>query len=121
MIRLLWTLSTQARHYLRRYTPTNILLDRIRTRRGLKWGIPAMLLAAPYLLAANYCIDADRGWRPRLAQHPRAAVLLERAQVHYRRASQRRSSPPRASAGRGHRVGGDDLSCAVGRGFGMDV
>jgi len=56
MIRLLWALSAQARYYLRRYMPTNIALDAIRTRRGLKWGIPAMLVAVPYFLAANYCL-----------------------------------------------------------------
>lgn len=53
MIRLLWALSAHARFYLRRCMPTNIALDAIRTRRGLKWGIPAMLLAVPYLRAAN--------------------------------------------------------------------
>jgi len=46
--------------------PTNIALDAIRTRRGLKWGIPAMLLAAPYLLAATICTtlvaDGGPGW-----------------------------------------------------------
>ncbi|UUE19369.1 sulfate permease [Microbacterium sp. J1-1] len=66
MIRLLWALSAHARYYLRRYTLTNIALDAIRTRRGLKWGIPAMLLAVPYLFAANYCItlieDGGPGW-----------------------------------------------------------
>lgn len=40
MIRLLWALSAHARYYLRRYMPTNIALDAIRTRRGLKWGTP---------------------------------------------------------------------------------
>jgi len=35
--------------------PTNILLDTIRTRRGLKWCVPAMLLAVPYLIAASAC------------------------------------------------------------------
>jgi hypothetical protein len=35
--------------------PTNILLDAIRTRRGLKWGVPAILLAIPYLFAASIC------------------------------------------------------------------
>ncbi len=55
MIRQLWTLSIRTRAFLRRYMPTNILLDAIRTRRGLKWGPPAMLLAAPYLLAASIC------------------------------------------------------------------
>ena len=38
-----------------RYAPTNLLLNAIRTRRGLKWGIPAMLLAVPYLYAAAIC------------------------------------------------------------------
>ena len=55
MIRQLWNLSTYTRAFLRRYMPTNILLDAIRTRRGLKWGTPAMFLAVPYLLAASTC------------------------------------------------------------------
>ena len=63
MIRLLWALSAQARYYLRRYMPTNIALDAIRTRRGLKWGIPAMLLGAVYMFAAVYCtILILHGW-----------------------------------------------------------
>ena len=44
MIRLLWALSARTRYFLRRDMPTNILLDLIRTRRGLKWGIPVMWL-----------------------------------------------------------------------------
>ena len=55
MIRLLWTASTEVRYFLRRYMPSNILLDLIRTRNGLKWGVPAMLLAAPYLGLAAWC------------------------------------------------------------------
>lgn len=55
MIRLLWTASTEVRYLLRRYMPSNILLDLIRTRNGLKWGVPAMLLAAPYLGLAAWC------------------------------------------------------------------
>lgn len=66
MIRLLWAASVRTRYFLRRYMPTNILLDLIRTPRGLKWGIPAMLLAAPYLLAASTCTsllaDGGPGW-----------------------------------------------------------
>lgn len=58
MIRLIWTVSVHTRYFLRRYMPTNILLDAIRTRRrGLKWGIPAMLLAIPYFLIANVCVE----------------------------------------------------------------
>lgn len=40
-----------------RWAPSNLLLDRIRTRRGLKWGVPAMLLAAPLLLSAAICSE----------------------------------------------------------------
>lgn len=49
MFRLIWIASVHARYFLRRYMPTNILLDALRTRRGPKWGVPAMLLAVPYL------------------------------------------------------------------------
>lgn len=66
MIRLLWNASIHVRGFLRRYMPTNILLDAIRTRRGHKWGVPAMLLAAPYLLLASICTnivaDGGPGW-----------------------------------------------------------
>lgn len=66
MIRLLWATSVRIRGFLRRYMPTNILLDAIRTRRGLIWGVPAMLLAIPYLLAAVTCTtlldDGGPGW-----------------------------------------------------------
>lgn len=66
MFRLLWAASVHTRYYLRRYMPTNVALDAIRTRRGLKWGMPAMLLAIPYLLIANVCSqlidDAAPGW-----------------------------------------------------------
>ena len=55
MFRLLWAASVHTRSFLRRYMPTNILLDAIRTRRGLKWGVPAMLMAVPYLIAASTC------------------------------------------------------------------
>ncbi|WP_235866019.1 hypothetical protein [Serinibacter arcticus] len=42
--------------------PTNRLLDAIRRRRNLKLGIPAMLLAVPYLLITNICTNAlDQG------------------------------------------------------------
>lgn len=63
MFRLLWAASVRTRYYLRRYMPTNVALDAIRTRRGLKWGVPAMLLAVPYLLAASICTNliADGG------------------------------------------------------------
>lgn len=50
--------------------PTNILLDKIRRRDGLKWGIPAMLLGVPYLAAAVGCVLLiEQGW-------PEALYLL---------------------------------------------
>lgn len=52
----LWNASNRTRAILRWWMPTNILLDQIRTRRGLKWGIPAMLLGGVYLFAAVVCI-----------------------------------------------------------------
>lgn len=55
MIRLIWSASVHIRYFMRRYMPTNIALDAIRTRRGLKWGLPAMLLTLPYLYAASIC------------------------------------------------------------------
>ncbi|WP_417562911.1 sulfate permease [Microbacterium sp.] len=54
MLRLFLALSGRV-YGLLRYAPTNLLLDAIRTRRGLKWGVPAMLLALPYLYAAAIC------------------------------------------------------------------
>lgn len=66
MFRLLWTFSVRVRVFLRRYMPTNILLHALHTRRGLKWGVPAMLLAAPYLVVAWLCstwvVDGGPGW-----------------------------------------------------------
>ncbi|WP_200944807.1 sulfate permease [Leifsonia sp. Root4] len=58
--------ASHAHYLLRRFLPTNVLLDAIHSRRGLKWGVPAMLLAIPYGLAAVYCSGAVQaggsGW-----------------------------------------------------------
>ena len=66
MFRFIWTLSVHTRNFLHRYMPSNRLLAVIRTRRGLKWGLPAMLVAAPYLLVATICssfvADGGPGW-----------------------------------------------------------
>jgi hypothetical protein len=50
-------LAATARSYffLRRFMPTAIVIDAMNARRGLKWGVPAMLLAFPYAVAAIYC------------------------------------------------------------------
>lgn len=66
MFRLIWIGSVYTRYFLRRYMPTNILLDAIRTHRGLKWGVPAMLLVLPYLYVASLLMvvieDGAPGW-----------------------------------------------------------
>jgi hypothetical protein len=56
MFGLIWALSARAHSGLRRFMPTNIVLGAIRTRRGLKWGLLAMLLAIPYSLAAALAV-----------------------------------------------------------------
>ena len=35
------------------YMPSNRLLAATRTRRGVKWGVSAMLVGVPYLAIAN--------------------------------------------------------------------
>ncbi|MGB4137861.1 MAG: hypothetical protein WA971_14945 [Microbacterium sp.] len=63
LLNRLWNASIHARMFLRRWMPTNILLDKLRTRRGLKWGIPAMLLGVIYLLIAATCTGLiEHGW-----------------------------------------------------------
>ena len=54
MFRLIWPASVHT-HNILSYAPTNLLIAATRTRRGLRWGIPAMLAASPYLLAAHWC------------------------------------------------------------------
>lgn len=67
MLTLMWHLSTAIRGYLRFYMPSNIALDLLRTRRGLKWAIPVALVAVPvYLFAMSLCAtvvaDGGPGW-----------------------------------------------------------
>jgi uncharacterized membrane protein YhaH (DUF805 family) len=63
LMQSLWNASVHTRIFLRRYMPTNILLDKIRTRSGLKWGVPAMLLGVAYIFVAAICTTLiDQGW-----------------------------------------------------------
>lgn len=105
MIHLLWELSVNARYFLRRYMPSNIVLDLIRTRRGLKWGLPAMLLAVRYLAIAVWCTrlidNGGPGWLhlvvlvciwnalKMIVIGPVSVVLLVRARVQENRARNR--------------------------------
>ena len=41
-----------ALHTFLRYAPTNLLLTRLRSRHGLKWGVLFMVLGAAYFFAA---------------------------------------------------------------------
>ncbi|MGB4776902.1 sulfate permease [Microbacterium sp.] len=101
MFRLLWNLSIRVRLFLRTYMPTNVLLAALRTRRGLKWGVPAMLIAVPYLLGAwlltVWIADGGPGWLNLLVllfiwnalkflvNGPITLILLIRARVAERR------------------------------------
>lgn len=62
MLHTIWIASLYTRAFMRRFMPTNIVLDKLRTRRGLKWGVPAMLLAVVYFyLAALMSVLVDGG------------------------------------------------------------
>lgn len=63
MFRLIWAVSVRA-HGILSYAPTNLLIAATRTRRGLRWGIPAMLLAIPYFLAAHWCVTTIEAGGP---------------------------------------------------------
>lgn len=71
MFGFVWGLTARVHYAVRRFLPTNIALDAIHSRRGLKWGVPTMLIAFPYLLAAAFCIgfveDGGSGWLSLLA------------------------------------------------------
>jgi hypothetical protein len=64
-------LTARTHFAVRRFMPTNIVLDAIHTRRGLKWGVPAMLLAVPYAFAMVVCAglaaEEGSGWLNALA------------------------------------------------------
>lgn len=66
MFGLILGVTARAYYVVRRFMPTNIALDAIHTRRGLKWGVPAMLLAVPYTLATVVCVglaeNGGSGW-----------------------------------------------------------
>ncbi|WP_448233116.1 sulfate permease [Microbacterium lacticum] len=64
MFRMIFIIAIRTRTLLRAWLPSNILLDLIRTRRGLKWGVPAMLIAVPYLAAAYWCTVVIAGGGP---------------------------------------------------------
>jgi hypothetical protein len=66
MIRVLWAISPIIRDLLARCMPANRLLNRIRTRQGLKWGVPAMGIGVLFFLIAftltRTIDDGGPGW-----------------------------------------------------------
>lgn len=62
MFRLVWITSINLAGFFRRWMPTNVLLDKFRTRRGLKYGGLTMFIAIPYLYAAStLTVVIDKG------------------------------------------------------------
>jgi hypothetical protein len=53
-----YKLCTTVAVHLRAYAPTNIALDRLRSRRGLKWAIPASIALTPAYWSAGYAVTA---------------------------------------------------------------
>ena len=55
-----------ALHTFLQYAPTNLLLSRLRSRHGLKWGVPFMVLGAAYCFVAamltSWLHDGGPGW-----------------------------------------------------------
>ena len=124
MFRLIWTLSVRTRDYLLRYMPSNRLLAAIRTRRGLKWGIPAMLIALPYILIASICsssaADGGPGWLHLIVlwacwnalkfiiMGPTSLLLLVRASIAEAAARHGGRRDDDASQSRGHAAAGTE-------------
>lgn len=55
MLQASFLISSYVHAFLQSFAPTNIVIRAIRTRRGHKWGVLAMLLALPYLFLALWC------------------------------------------------------------------
>lgn len=66
MFQLLIAFVSGAYTFFQRTMPTNILIRATHTRRGLKWGVPAMLLAGVYFVVAaalaQWVADGGPGW-----------------------------------------------------------
>ncbi len=128
MIRLLFAASIAVHDFLRRWMPTNVIRDLIRTRRGLKWGVPAMLLAVPYFAIAYWLTtllaNGAPGWLNLLVLvcvwsgfkmlwlGPISIVLLLRARAR-EFAARRRSQVPSRQAGHYEKEG---MALLEGRG-----
>lgn len=66
MFRLLIAFVSRIYALFQRTMPTNLIIRATHTRRGLKWGVPAMLLAVVYVVIAaalaQWIADGAPGW-----------------------------------------------------------
>lgn len=66
MFQLLIAFVSRIYAFFQRTMPTNILIRATHTRRGLKWGVPAMLLAVVYVVLgaalAQWVAGGAPGW-----------------------------------------------------------
>lgn len=60
MLHLIWIVSIHKRDFLHRYMPTNIMLNAIRERHGMKLCTPAMLLVIPDRTAGSIIYASHR-------------------------------------------------------------
>lgn len=121
MFTALWDLSVRTHHLLQRYAPTNLMLRKLRTREGLRWGIPAMLIGVLYFAAMLWCAAlVQAGWTEALYLlvllffyngmkfiifGPVSLILLARIRLHeylLRKRAQREASPSERATTRQH-------------------
>lgn len=66
MFQLLIAFLSRIYAFFQRTMPTNMIIRATHTRRGLKWGVPAMLLAVVYVVIgatlAQWITDGAPGW-----------------------------------------------------------
>lgn len=55
MLRFILNTGIRIRAFMRVWMPTNVVLDTLRTKRGLMWSLPAPLLAVAYFAVAYWC------------------------------------------------------------------
>jgi hypothetical protein len=101
MFQLLIAFVGRAYAFFQRSMPTNILIRATHTRRGLKWGLPTMLLAVVYIVIAaalaQWVAGGAPGWINLLVllclwnalkffvNGPITAIRLARIRAHERR------------------------------------
>lgn len=62
MLRNIRIVSLYLRAFMRRFMPTSIVIDELRTRKGIKWGVPTMFLRVVYFyLVLSMCVLVNGG------------------------------------------------------------